>query len=361
MALHGATVSLADSAWTGDVTYLRRGAPGGPRVTARVDAMTLSPQLLAHVLRRRPPKAWIGRGALDGAPDDLAVQAEATTNLGPASLSGRLRRGDGVVQLSGVEARLGGSYARGSARLGRGRLTASLDELSLAPALVHQLLPAVAPMWPLHIRGTVDGPLDALDLALRLDAGPSTAVVRGQLAVPARRFHLVGHLDSFDLSVVGQSKARVRGTLDLTADGRLAGRGVDGTLSVRNARGYMLESPFYRGLVDARFNELAVDVTRARVEVPGAKLAGRGSGAYGKGFHFGYGLVITDALALRHVSKTLRVLIGLNGILPGRTVEGAIKKRPGEKVEFTYHVLPIGAAQLVFLYRVMTGGMPDLR
>ncbi|HEX8953610.1 MAG TPA: hypothetical protein VF945_17255, partial [Polyangia bacterium] len=281
--------------------------------------------------------------------------------LGPASLGGRLRRGDGVVQLSGVEARLGESHARGSARLGRGRLTASLDELLLAPALVHQLLPSVAPMWPLRIRGFVDGPLDALDLALRLDAGPSTADLRGQVAVAARRFHLVGHLDSFDLSVVGQSKARVRGTLDLGADGRLAGRGVVATLSVRNARGYMLESPFYRGLVEARFNELALDVTRARVEVPGAKITGRGSGAYGKGFHFGYGLVSTDALALRHVSTTLRVLLGLNGILPGRTVEGAIDKRPGEKVEFTYRVLPIGVSQLVFLYRVMTGGMPDLR
>lgn len=361
IVLRGATVSLADSRWTGDVTYVRRGAAGGPRVTARVDAMTLSPELLVHLLRRRPPKAWIGRAAFDGAPGDLAVQAEATTNLGPASLSGRLRRGEGVVQLSGVEARVGESHARGTARLARGRLTASLDELVLAPAMVHQLLPAVAPMWSLSIHGTVDGPLDSLDLALRLDAGPSTAELRGQLAVPARRFHLVGHVDSLDPSVIGPSKARVRGSLDLAADGRLGGRGVVGTLSVRNARGYMLESPFYRGLVEARFNELAVDVTRARVEVPGARITGRGSGAWGKGFHFGYGLVITDALALRRIPKTLRVLIGLNGILPGRTVEGAIDKRPGQKVAFTYHVLPIGAAQLVLLYRVMTGGMPDLR
>jgi hypothetical protein len=216
-------------------------------------------------------------------------------------------------------------------------------------------------MWPLVVHGSVDGRPDALALALRLDAGPSTAELRGHVAVPARRFHLVGHVDSFDPSVIGPSKARVRGSLDLAADGRLAGRGVVGTLSVRNARGYMLESPFYRGLVEARFNELAVDVTRARVEVPGARITGRGGGAWGKGFHFGYGLVITDALALRRISKTLRVLIGLNGILPGRTVEGAIDKRPGEKVEFTYRVLPIGAAQLVFLYRVITGGMPDLR
>ncbi|MDB4967202.1 MAG: hypothetical protein JWN44_2891 [Myxococcales bacterium] len=361
IGLRGTTVSLADSRWTGDLTYVRQGAAGGPHVSARVAAMALSPELVAHVLRWRPPNAWVGRAEIDGAPADLSVQAEATTNLGRATLAGRLRRSDGALQLSGVEAHLGESQARGAVRFGRDRLTASLDELVLAPALVHELWPAVAPMWPLRIHGTVDGPLDALDLALRLDAGPSTADLRGQVAFPARRFRLVGHLDSFDLSVVGQSRARVRGTFDLAAGGRLAGGGVVGTLSVRNARGYLLESPFYRGLVEARVNGLAVDVTRARVEVPGAKLAGRGRGAYGKGFHFGYGLVITDALALRHLSKTLRVLIGLNGILPGRTVEGEIEKEPGEKVEFTYHVLPIGASQLVFLYRVITGGMPDLR
>jgi hypothetical protein len=359
--LRDATVSVADSRWTGDLTYVRQGAAGGPHVSARADAMTLSPGLVAQVLRRRPPNAWVGRARLEGMPADLAVQAAVTTNLGPATLEGRLRRSDGVVQLSDVEAHLGDSHVRGSVRLGRGRLTAALDELVLAPSLVHDAFPAVVPMWPLRIHGTADGPLDALDLALKLDAGPSTADLRGQVAVPTRRFHLVGHLDSFDLSVVGQSKARVRGNLDLMADGRLAGGGVVGTLNVRNARGYMLESPFYRGLVEASFKGLAVEVTRARVEVPGAKIAGRGRGAYGQGFHFAYGLVITNALALRHVSQTLRVLIGLNGILPGRTVEGEIDKRPGDKVELTYRVLPIGASQLVFLYRMITGGMPDLR
>ena len=61
-------------------------------------------------------------------------------------------------------------------------------------------------------------------------------------------------------------------------------------MSVRNARGYMLESPYYRGLVEAHLDGLAFDVTRARVEVPGAKITGRGSGGYGKGFRFVYGL-----------------------------------------------------------------------
>ena len=47
--------------------------------------------------------------------------------------------------------------------------------------------------------------------------------------------------------------------------------------------------------------------------------------------------------------------------LPGRSVEGEIEKLPDGEIELTYRVLPIGAAQLVFLYRVLTGKMPDFQ
>ncbi|MGZ3429416.1 MAG: hypothetical protein ACXVCV_22350, partial [Polyangia bacterium] len=80
----------------------------------------------------------------------------------------------------------------------------------------------------------------------------------------------------------------------------------------------------------------------------------------GEGFHIGYGVVITNALALRHVPKALRVIIGLNGMLPGHTIEGALQQRPGEKVELSHHVLPIGLAQLKLLYRLLTGRVPQL-
>ena len=275
-------------------------------------------------------------------------------------MAAQLKRDRGALQLSRVDLQLGESRASGSVRFRAGRLTAALDQLVLAPALVHALSPSLDPSWPIRIRGAVDGPLEALDLDLGLDAGPSSAELRGQLSLLTRRFRLVGHLDTIGIAALQRTRSHVRGTVALAAEGQLANGGVVGTLTLRNAHGFMLTSPFYRGLADAHLNGRSFELVRARAEVPGAKIAGRGQGAWNEGLHIGFGIVITDALALRHVSATLRILIGLNGILPGRTVEGALDKRPGQPIEVTHHVLPIGASQLVFLYRMLTGAVPSV-
>ncbi|MCU1281678.1 MAG: hypothetical protein JWM53_5224, partial [bacterium] len=360
IAFTAATVSLADSRWSGDAAWVRGRAGGTQRISARADAMTLSPELVAQLFGRRPSQPWVGSAELDGAPEDLALRVDASTPLGRFSAAARLRRGDGEVELARVEAQLGDSRLRGSGHFRRGRLTAAVDELVLAPALVHELSPVLDPLWPLFVRGAVDGPLDALDLALRVDGGPSTTALRAQLSWPTRRFRLAGHVDTFTIAVLQRRRSHVRGTFELAGEGQLVHDGVVGTLTLRNARGFMMTSPFYRGLADLRFDGRRVELERARVEVPGAKIAGRGHAAYGQGFHVGYGVVITNALALRHVPQTLRVIIGLNGILPGRTIEGTLDQRPGKKIDFSHHVLPIGVSQLKFLYRVVTGGVPPV-
>jgi hypothetical protein len=321
----------------------------------RADRIAFSAATVSLAGRR-----WRGDAELEVAPQELALRVDGTTELGPLAVAARVRRGDDAVQLSRVEARLGDSLLVGGANLRGGRLTAAVDELVLAPALVHDLWPALDPRWPIRVHGIVDGRLEALDLALHVEGGPSIAELRAQLSWPARRFRLVGHLDTFGSAVLQRSRSNVRGTAELAGEGWLVGDGVVGTLALRNARGYMMTSPFYRGLADLSFDGRHVELERARVDVPGARIAGRGHGAYGQGFHIGYGVVITDAFALRHVSDSLRLLIGLNGILPGRTIEGTLEQRPGQKIELTHRVLPIGAAQLVFLYRVVTGRVPDV-
>jgi hypothetical protein len=355
VAISSATVWLAESRWTGDAGWLRGRAV--PRISARA-AMTLAPGLVAHLLGRRPPRAWVGRANLDGTPNDFALRLDAATKLGPLRVLAHVRRGNRELELRGVDARLGESHASGAAHLRRGRLTASLDELVLSPALIHELRPALDPGWPVILKGTLDGPLDALDLQLALDAGPTTADLRGRVAARARRFRLTGRVDTFDLATLKGTKTRVRGTLALAAEGRLAEGGVVGTLTVRKARGFMMTSPFYRGSADARLQGRSFVLTRARVELPGAKIAGNGHGVLSDNWRIGYGVVITDALQLRRVPTAVKVLIGINGILPGSTIVGALEKRPGEKVHLTHRVLPIGVSQLRFLFQVLTGRVP---
>jgi hypothetical protein len=147
----------------------------------------------------------------------------------------------------------------------------------------------------------------------------------------------------------------VRGTLDLAARGRFEQGGAVGTLTIRNARGYMMESPYFRGFVDAKLEGRGFELTKAHVAIPGAKLIAGGGGTLQQGLEIKFGVVITNALALRKVPQGLRVLIGINSMLPGRTVKGTIIKRPGQKVALSYHVLPIGIAQLDLLFRILTG------
>src|SRR5262249_41793682 len=137
-----------------------------------------------------------------------------------------------------------------------------------------------------------------------------------------------------------------------------ASGGVVGTLTARDVRGYLLESPFYRGRVDARFDGRSFEMIRARADIPGARIAANGRGAYGKGFRIGYGVVVTNPLALRHVPQPVRALLGITTLLPGRTVSGTVEKVPGGDVRHTYYVVPPGISQLQLLYRVLKGNPP---
>jgi autotransporter translocation and assembly factor TamB len=357
IALREASLALGDSRLVGEAEYLRDRS----RSVVRVDTMTLAPELVAGLLRHRPRAPWTGRAALDGTPDDLAIRVEVATDLGPGTLTGRLRRAGGALELSSIDAHLGDSYLRGAAHFARGRLTASLRTLVLQPTLLHRLAPALEPTWPIRIQGAADGPLDRLDLALSADAGPSVAEVRGRISVAQRRFQLDGAVDSFHSSVVHRNPKRVSGSLQLTAQGVLARGGIVGTAAIRNVRGYALDSPFFRGAIDVRLAGRAFEITRARLTIPAARLAASGRGSLRGDFHLGYGAVITDAFSVKQLPPELRLLLGLNSILPGSTIEGAIDRRPGQKVRVSYRVVPIGVAQLRFLYRVVTGQPPVFR
>ena len=356
VALVGADAALGDSRWRG-VARWRGDAPGGPRAQIRADSVTLAPALVARLIHYRPPASWSGRGTLDGTPADFALHLDAATELGPAALAAHVRRRGAVVELTAIDVRLGDSHLGAAARLAPGRVTLSLEELALQPSLLHRIEPALDPLWPIRLHGSADGPLDAVDVNLRLDAGPSIAELDGRIQVPTRRFRLAGLLDTFDSSVLRKTRTPVHATMQLSAAGAFAGGGVVGTLNIRGARGYVMRSPFYRGVANARLDGRTFEVTRLHVEVPGAKIAAKGGGRYSD-FDLRYGVAITNVLALRHVPQALRVLLGINGLLPGRTIEGSIQRHPGKKIAFAYHVLPIGISQLTFLYRVVTGRVP---
>ena len=353
LALTRANAAVGDSRWRGEADWIGDAA-GGARAEIRADAVTLPPALVARFVRYRPPAPWQGHGSIAGTPNDFAIRLDVATELGPAALAARVRHDGATVELPLVDVRLGDSHLRGAARLGPARLTVSLGELVLQPPLIVRLVPALDPQWPIRLHGSADGPHDGVDVHLRVDAGPSITELDGRISVAQRRFRLTGAVDGLDVSVLHKSKTHAHGTLQLAADGSFAGGRPSGTLTVRDARGYIMLSPFYGGLVDARFDGHTFELTRVRVEVPGAKVAGKGGGTYDD-FRVGYGVVITNALALRRVPRALRVVLGINSILPGRTIEGAVQKRPGKKIALHYRVLPIGFAQLAFLYRVVSG------
>src|SRR5262249_2481823 len=151
------------------------------------------------------------------------------------------------------------------------------------------------------------------------------------------------------------TERKVRATFELAAAGSFAQGGVVGTLNIGGARGYVIDSPFFRGEAEVRLDGRNFTLTEAEVRLPGAKLIGSGGGSLKTGLQIDFGVVVTNALALRRVPRVMRGLIGVDTILPGRSVEGSIIKRPGQKVQVKYKVLPIGIAQLKFLYRVLTG------
>jgi hypothetical protein len=352
VTLTGAALQLDGAYALGDARYdLDEG-----RLVVRADPVSLSPALVARALGRRPARALTGRVAVEGTRGALSLAIAAPTPLGEVRAVASAIRAGPLVEVTRIEAHLGDSRLVAAARYRAGRVEAAVEDLALSPPLVTQLEPALRPEWPIHVRGAIAGRRDGLDVTLSVDAGPSTARLRGRIA--ARAFRLVGHLDTFDLAVLRPTARRVRATLELATAGRLEQGGVVGTLTIRGARGYFMESPFARGWADARFEGRALAITAAVVDFPGARLVGSGDATPDGGLRFDYGVVITNALKLRRVPPGLRTLLGINSILPGRTVKGTVTKRPGQKVEITRHVLPIGVSQLDFLIRVLTGRLP---
>lgn len=321
-------------------------------LTVRAAPVSLSPAWVSRILHRPFPRPWTGRVTLAGRRGDFTLAAEARTLAGPLRVTAHVLRAGADLNVPHLEAALGASHLYGALHYQAGRVSASIAELLLAPSLVHQLVPQLTPAWPIRLHGTIAGQ-QLLALSLALEAGPSTAQLRGRIA--ARQFLLAAHFDHFDLTVLRPSTKRVRASFNLAASGRFAKGGVVGTLTLADARGYILESPFFRGMADARLDGRGVTLTSASVRLPGAKVMADGHGAFGQGFTLDFGVVVTNALALRQVPKGLRTMVGINSMLPGRSVEGTISKQPGHNVEVKYMVLPIGISQLEFLWRVLTG------
>jgi hypothetical protein len=349
--ISGADVNLAGAQARTDARYQL----ADHHLWLRAEPLRLSPALVSRLLRRPAAKPWTGRIDLEGTRGDVTMTVETLTSFGALRLAAHLLQAGARVDLRRVEAWLGDSHLYGAAHYQAGRISASVEELVLSPALVHQLEPELSPAWPIRLRGALAG-RQLFKLSLALDAGPSTARLSGRFS--ARQFQLAAQLDSFDVTVLRPSQRRVRATLALAANGRFDKGGAVGTVTIHDARGYILQSPFYDGVAEAQLDGRAFTLTRARVEIPGARLMGTGSGALGDVVKIRFGVVITNALALRRVPEGLRVLIGINSILPGRSVTGSITKRPGQKTELRYRVLPIGIAQLEFLLRVITGRLP---
>ena len=317
-----------------------------------VAPLSLSRALVSRLLGRPFPRGWTGKVVLAGRRGDVTIGVEAKTIFGTLLVATHMLRTGTNIELRTVEARLGDSHLSGALHYHAGYIDASLKELVLSPSLVHQLAPKLMPAWPIRLHGALAGQ-QVLGVRAELDAGPSTARISGRLA--ARQLQLAGYLDNFDLMVLRPSKKRVRGTLELALSGRFDRGGIVGTLAIRDAHGVLFESPFYHGVADAQLDGRGFTLSRAVAQLPGARIIAKGSGALGKGGRIDYGVVITNALAVRQLPKGLRTIIGINSILPGRSVAGAITKRPGQSFEVSYRALPIGLAQLEFLFRVLTG------
>ena len=326
--------------------------PAGGVLTVRAAPLSLSRALVSRLLGRPSPRAWTGSALIAGRRGEVGIDVELSTHVGTLRLATRLQRIGTSFDLRNVEAWLGDSHLRGALQVRSGRLAVAVEELVLSPALVHQVWPALTPAWPIRLRGALAG-RQLFALRAELEAGPSTARISGRIS--GGRFQLAALVDHLDMMVLRPSDKRIRGTMELAVNGRLARGGVVGTLAIRDAHGYFLESPFFHGAADARLDGRGFTLSRAEAQLPGAKIIGEGSGALGSGAHIDFGVVITNALALRQVPRGLRVLIGVNSMLPGRSVVGAIDKQPGQRYTVSYRVLPIGVAQLDFLFRLLTG------
>jgi hypothetical protein len=275
------------------------------------------------------------------------------TEEGRVNGAARIRRDRGVVDVSSMALALGGNHLRGSARVKRGEVFATVDEVELQPRLVHRLWPALELDRAVRLQGAAAGPLHALDVYLLTTAGESTARLRGRVNLPDRSFRLVATLDRFYLKSIQQTRTS-RLNLELALRGRLVDGGMTGTLTVRHAWGTLEGLPLDAGRLDATLNGPNFFVEKVLIGVPGAVLEGQGGGSW-RDFHIGYGVVVTDALQLKKVPGELRVLIGITALTPGRSVVGAIRRHEGGKVEFTHRKIPPPFRVVNLFYHLLAG------
>ena len=197
-------------------------------------------------------------------------------------------------------------------------------------------------MRPLRIQGAAAGPARRLELRLVATAGPSAAIVRGLLDVPERSFRLLAALDAVrpvDLRADeghGADHARAGAW-----NGRLVEGGVAGTLTVRHAQGTLAGMSLYRGRLDAHLDGPSFRLDQLLLDLPGVTLEAKGGGTY-RDFHVKFGVVITDALELRQVPKSWRVMVGLTQLVPGPTVVGSVQRHNGGKLEATHTTIAPG-------------------
>jgi hypothetical protein len=347
---------LEASRAVGEVVYAKDPVTHRPMVTIEARQLLLSPPLVQEALGHRPRRAWPGTATFVWTPVNDRVSFALDTARGTVRGSAWLRRLGPTLEVPRLAVTLGKSYLRGAARVRNGVLVASIDELLVQPELIRSLKPELTPRRPLHIQGAVAGPSRALDVRLHVTSGPSAAMVSGRLDLPDRRFELEAALDTFQME---RAKDVGQVTLELSLQGRFVEGGVAGTLAVRHARGRIKETPLYRGRLDAQLDGPRFELKQALFDLPGVTVEAKGRGSY-RDFHVKYGLVVTDALALKQVPPSLRVMIGLTQLVPGRSVEGSVKRQGGGKLEVTHVVIPPGVRWLALIYDLLRGKPPKL-
>jgi hypothetical protein len=346
-------VALGESHATGDLVYAIDPVTRQPLLDLRAHRMLLSPRLVEEVLHRRPAKALSGNAALRWRGTGSALTFALDTEQGPARGTVELRRDRGALELPRIEMTVGQSHVRGAARVQSGEVVASLDELLLQPKLVHWLSPSLQPDRTIRIAGAAAGPLHALDVRLLATAGGSTARLRGLVDLPGRRFELFTTIDTFYLQSIKETRTS-RVNLELSLIGRLVAGGVAGKLTVRHASGVIEALPLDAARIDVTLDGPRFNVDQVLIGVPGGVFEGSGGGTY-RDFHVGYGVVITDALKLRRVPKSLRFMVGITALTPGRSVVGKIQRQDGGKVEITHRAIPPPFRVVNLLYHLVLG------
>jgi hypothetical protein len=338
----------------GEVVYTHDPITQQPLVTIRAERLSLSPPLVEKVVHRRPAKAWSGNADVAWTPTEgFGLTFVLDTEEGLLKGDAKLRGDRDGLELSRIFVAIGGSHLRGAARVKNGEIVASIDELILQPQLVHRLWPALELDRTVRVEGVVAGPLHALDLDMLAFAGASTARLRGKVDLPARRFELVAILDTFYLQSIKETRTS-RINLELALAGRIVEGGMAGTLTVRHAWGKIEGLPLDAARLDVKLDGPRFNVNQVLIGVPGAVLEGSGGGTW-HDFNIGYGVVVTNALALKKVPQDLRVLIGFTALTPGRTVVGSIQRHGGGKIEFAYRTIPPPFRVVNLLYHLLAG------